>query len=68
MSKQAEYTTKDLVICHSADGWSIHAPGSTDEDIASGNAPYLLTGAGKVGASDLFAALEQLDRGARGAK
>jgi hypothetical protein len=25
-------------------GWSLHAPGSTDEEIASGAAPYLLSG------------------------
>lgn len=40
------YTSADLVLCESADGWSLHAPGSTDEDIASGDAPYLLSGDG----------------------
>jgi hypothetical protein len=25
-------------------GWSLHAPGSTDEDIATGDAPALVTG------------------------
>lgn len=28
-------------------GWSLHAPGSTDEDIATGDAPALLTGASR---------------------
>ena len=39
--------TDDLVLCRSDagdGGWSLHAPGSTDEDIASGDAPYLVTG------------------------
>lgn len=34
----------DLVLCESADGWSLHAPGSTDEQIASGDAPPLASG------------------------
>lgn len=34
-----------LVVCLSADGWSVHAEGSTDEEIASGSAPYLASGA-----------------------
>jgi hypothetical protein len=36
-----------LVLCRSDagdGGWSLHAPGSTDEDIASGDAPPLLSG------------------------
>ena len=36
---RAEYG--DLVICESADGYSLHAPGSTDEQIALGDAPYI---------------------------
>lgn len=38
----SEMTT--YVSCESADGWSLHAPGSTDEQIASGDAPALVTG------------------------
>jgi hypothetical protein len=46
-------TASDLVLCRSDKGdggWSLHAPGSTDEDIATGNAPPLLTGQGERGA------------------
>jgi hypothetical protein len=39
-----EITARDLVLCRSADGWSLHAPGSTDEQIANGDAPYLVSG------------------------
>lgn len=34
----------DFVVCESADGWSLHAPGSTDEEIARGDAPPLVSG------------------------
>lgn len=33
-----------FVLTESGDGWSIHAPGSTDDAIASGNAPVLVCG------------------------
>jgi len=36
-----------FVLCRSDagdGGWSLHAPGSTDEDIATGEAPPLVTG------------------------
>ena len=33
-----------LVVCESPDGYSIHAPGSSDEEIASGDAPPLVSG------------------------
>jgi hypothetical protein len=33
----------DFVICESADGFSLHAPGSSDEAIANGDAPYLIS-------------------------
>ena len=39
--------TDKLILCrsHMGDGgWSLHAPGSTDEDIANGDAPPLVTG------------------------
>lgn len=45
-----------LVLCESPDGWSLHAPGSTDEDIACGAAPYLLCGTGEPTAADYEAA------------
>lgn len=44
MRHATEYTADDLVLCESADGWSLHAPGSTDDDIASGDAPALADG------------------------
>jgi hypothetical protein len=37
-----------FVLCQSADGWSLHAPGSTDEQIATGDARYLVTGPGEA--------------------
>lgn len=40
-------TPNDLVLCQSADGWSLHAPGSTDEDIANGDARPILCDSGK---------------------
>ncbi len=36
-----------LTLCLSDDhtpGWSLHAPGVTDEQIATGDAPYILSG------------------------
>ena len=42
----------DLVLCESPDGWSLHAPGSTDENIASGDAPYILSGTGSPTETD----------------
>jgi hypothetical protein len=44
------------VLCQSADGWSLHAPGSTDEQIASGDAPPIITGAGEPDRIDYVAA------------
>lgn len=46
------FTPSDLVVCQSADGWSLHTPGSTDEEIAAGEAPYLLSGDGEPTAAD----------------
>ena len=40
-------TADDLVLCRSDagdGGWSLHPPGSTDAQIASGDAPYLIAG------------------------
>jgi hypothetical protein len=42
-----QYFAKDLVLCrsdHGDGGWSLHAPGATDAEIASGDAPYLACG------------------------
>ena len=39
--------THPLVLCRSDEGdggWSLHAPGSSDKDIATGAAPYLVDG------------------------
>lgn len=55
-------TANDLVLCQSADGWSLHAPGSTDEDIASGDAPYIVSGPGEPTAADYSAALKILSK------
>jgi|GEM_PF-2936990 len=48
----AEQINGKLVLCESPDGWSLHAPGSTDDDIASGDAPYLASGAGEISDDD----------------
>lgn len=34
----------EFTLCESVDGWSLHAPGSTDEEIATGEAPPLASG------------------------
>jgi hypothetical protein len=52
--------TYGLVLCESRDGWSLHAPGSSDDDIASGDAPYLASGAGEPTQADYDAAREAL--------
>ena len=36
----------EFVLCTSDDGWSLHAPGCSDEDIATGDALPLVSGAG----------------------
>jgi len=41
------YSAADLILCRSDEcdgGWSLHAPGSTDDEIACGDAPPLLSG------------------------
>lgn len=48
--------THGLILCTSPDGWSLHAPGSTDEEIASGDAPYLVCGDGEPTQADYDAA------------
>lgn len=57
-----QYTAHDLVLCESADGWSLHAPGSTDEQIAQGDAPYLVTGEHPITDADYERALAELRR------
>ncbi len=39
-----DFIADDLVVCESADGWSLHAPGSTDTQIVNGDAPPLADG------------------------
>jgi hypothetical protein len=48
----------DFVVCRSPDGWSLHAPGSTDAAIASGAAPYLMTGPNDISPLDYLRAVE----------
>lgn len=55
-----EYTAQDLVLCESPDGFSLHAPGSTDEEIAMGEAPYLVSGPGRPTDADYARALDVL--------
>lgn len=55
----------DLVLCESPDGWSLHAPGSTDEDIASGAAPYLVSGTGEPTEADYARAWDVLRKRTR---
>lgn len=52
----------DLVLCASGDGYSLHAPGSTDDDIASGGAPYLWSGEEHPGPVERRAALREMIR------
>ena len=45
----------DLVLCRSDcgdGGWSLHPAGSTDEQIASGDAPVLVSGTAQWGDGD----------------
>lgn len=60
----------DLVLCVSPDGWSLHAPGATDEQIAEGDtyALVLLSGKGEgPTAEDRQRALEIYRERVRGA-
>lgn len=59
MTDRTHYTADDLVLCESADGWSLHAPASTDEAIASGDAPYLLCGEGEPTDADYVEAFRR---------
>lgn len=52
-------TKNDLILCQTADGWSLHAPHSTDDEIASGEAPYILCGEGRPTAQDYDAAFDR---------
>lgn len=70
MSERDMADAADLVLCESPDGWSLHAPGSTDEQIASGAAPALADGpwtdetreTGRPTAADYQEALYELRR------
>lgn len=55
-----QFTPDDLVLCESPDGWSLHAPGSSDDEIAAGDASYLVCGDGEPSATDYAAALRVL--------
>lgn len=44
--------TYGLISCISPDGWSLHAPGVSDEQIADGDAAYLNSGEGEPTAAD----------------
>lgn len=46
------YIPDDLVLRQKQDGWSLYAPGSNDEDIDSGDAPYIVTGLGEPSIHD----------------
>ena len=50
----------ELVLCESADGWSLHALGASDDEIACGDAPYLVCGAGRPHERDYAEALLKL--------
>ncbi len=54
---------RDLVVCYSDagdGGWSLHAPGSTDDEIAEGTARVLVSGTGPITADDYAAARRML--------
>lgn len=57
----ANQDNDELVLCTSYAGWSLHAPGSEDHEIANGDAPALLTGPGEPTADDYRAAWEALE-------
>ena len=50
----------DFVLCKSPDGWSLHEPGSSDEDIATGDSPYLVSGPGAVPADTDYEAARRV--------
>lgn len=62
LTMYVRYAAADLVLCESTDGWSLHAPGSTDDEIAAGDAPYLVCGDGDPTAADYRAALLELSQ------
>ena len=55
-----EVPEHDLVLCESPDGWSLHAPGATDQDIAHGDSPPLACGEGAPTEADYEAARQAL--------
>jgi hypothetical protein len=52
----ASHAEAELVECDSPDGFSLHAPGSSDEDIADGTAPPLVSGDGRPTEADYLEA------------
>ena len=51
---------EQFIICQTADGFSIHAPGSTNDQIACGDAAYLVAGEGEPTDEDFAAAEAKL--------
>lgn len=45
-----------FVVCQSADGFSLHRPGATDEEIATGDEPPLVSGPGTPSHADYIEA------------
>jgi hypothetical protein len=52
----ARHAEAELIECDSPDGFSLHAPGSSDEDIADGTAPPLVCGDGRPAEADYLEA------------
>jgi hypothetical protein len=52
----ARHAEAELVDCLSPDGFSLHAPGSSDEDIADGTSPPLVYGDGQPTETDYIEA------------
>ncbi len=71
-AETTEVIQGELVLCESPGGWSLHAPDSSDEAIASGDAPYLASGPGEPSDTDYTLARYELacrlcEEGAAGA-
>ena len=52
--------TYGLVLVQTYDGWSLHAPGSTDEQIAEGDALAILSDEGTPTQDDYDAAARKI--------
>jgi hypothetical protein len=58
--KRKYWTESDLILCQTADGFSLHAPWATDEQIATGDEPYLICGEGTPTSLDYKKAMNVL--------